>query len=288
MNKTAHVERAERCLVMGVLNVTPDSFSDGGRYLDTDAAVAHGMWMVEHGADIIDVGGESTRPGAEKVTDEQEQERVIPVIRALAQAGIRISVDTYRADTAAAAVAAGAQIVNDVSGGLADPNMHTTVAALGTDYVLQHWRGNPQTMNSLAVYDDCVVEVVAELTRQRGRALEAGIAADRIILDPGLGFAKETDHNWQLLGNLGRLTSLGNRVLVGASRKRFVAALLEDLTVSDDATNDPAVMANRDAVSALIATLSAAGGAWAVRAHDVIATRRAVAVAAAARRFHQD
>ena len=272
---------------MGVLNVTPDSFSDGGQHDSRDAAIAYGKWLATNGADIVDVGGESTRPGAAPVTSAAEKERVVPVIEALAASGICVSVDTYRAETARAAVAAGAKFVNDVSGGLADENMHATVAQLGVDYILQHWRGTPETMNSLAHYRNCVAEVCAELVKQREHALAAGIEPARIILDPGLGFAKDTEHNWQLLAGLDTIKQLGHRVLIGASRKRFIAQILRDIETDPGrqaGLKDAVEMNNRDSISAMVAAIAARDGAWAVRAHDVIATKRAVAVAAAVNR----
>lgn len=256
------------CLVMGVVNVTPDSFSDGGRYLEPDAAVAHALRLRAEGADILDVGGESTRPGAERVPPAREQERVVPVVRALAAAGAVVSVDTMNAETAVAAVAAGACIVNDVSGGLADPEMFAAVAASGADIVIGHWRGHSDDMYAGAHYDDVVREVVAELIERREAAASAGIAPARIVLDPGIGFAKRGAQNWELLRGLGQIAGLGRRVLVGTSRKRFLdAALGEDASES-----------RRDLATAVTSVLAARGGAWAVRVHNVAATRDALAV----------
>jgi dihydropteroate synthase len=209
-------------LVMGILNVTPDSFSDGGNFNSFESAVAHGLAMIAEGADIIDIGGESTRPGAVRISEEEELARVIPVIKELSQHGAVISIDTMRSDVAHAAVAAGATYVNDVSGGLADPQMHQVVAELGTKYILMHWRGHSIDMNSKAIYSDVVEEVKAELMDQVGKAIAAGIEKEKIILDPGIGFAKESDHNWDLIHRITEIVDLGYPVLVGASRKRFL------------------------------------------------------------------
>jgi len=207
---------------MGILNVTPDSFSDGGDFNSFEAAVAHGLAMIAEGADIIDIGGESTRPGAVRISEEEELARVIPVIKELSQHGAVISIDTMRSGVARAAVAAGATYVNDVSGGLADPQMHQVVAELGTKYILMHWRGHSIDMNSKAIYSDVVEEVKAELIDQVGKAIAAGIEKEKIILDPGIGFAKESDHNWDLIHRITEIVDLGYPVLVGASRKRFL------------------------------------------------------------------
>ena len=209
-------------LVMGILNVTPDSFSDGGDFNSFEAAVAHGLAMIAEGADIIDIGGESTRPGAVRISEEEELARVIPVIKELSQHGAVISIDTMRSGVARAAVAAGATYVNDVSGGLADPQMHQVVAELGTKYILMHWRGHSIEMNSKAIYSDVVEEVKAELMDQEGKAIAAGIEKEKIILEPGIGFAKESDHNWDLIHRITEIVDLGYPVLVGASRKRFL------------------------------------------------------------------
>ena len=264
----------ERCLVMGVLNVTPDSFSDGGLFLDAGRAIEHGRAMASAGADLVDVGGESTRPGAARVTPEEETARILPVVLALAADGIAVSIDTMRASTAAAAVEAGACLVNDVSGGLADPEMFAVVAALRVPYVAMHWRGHSTHMDDLAVYTDVVVDVVAELEARASAAVAAGIDPEMIVLDPGLGFAKEADHNWALLRDLGRLLALGHPVLVGASRKRFLGALL---AVDGEAR----AAAERDHATDAISALAAAAGAWCVRVHDVRGSRDAVQVAAA-------
>ncbi len=260
---------------MGVLNVTPDSFSDGGRFLDVDRAVAHGLALHAAGADLVDVGGESTRPGAVRVPADEETGRVLPVISALVEAGVVVSVDTMRATCARAAVAAGAAVVNDVSGGLADPEMHAAVAELGVPYVAMHWRGPSATMASLARYDDVEAEVEAELLARVDAAMSAGVARDRLVLDPGLGFAKEADHNWALLNGIDRLLGHGLPVLVGTSRKRFLGSLLAD------ATGEPRTLDDRDNATAATSALAAAHGVWAVRVHDVRGSLDAVQVAAA-------
>jgi dihydropteroate synthase len=264
----------DRCLVMGVLNVTPDSFSDGGVFLDAGAAIAHGLAMVSEGADLVDVGGESTRPGAQRVDAEQEQRRVLPVLRALAAEGVPVSIDTMRASTAAAAVDVGACLVNDVSGGLADDAMAGTVADLDVPFVAMHWRGHSVDMDTRAVYDDVVAEVVAELELRLEALTAQGLDIDRIVVDPGLGFAKQAGHNWSLLTHLDALRGLGRPVLVGASRKGFLGTLL-----ADDGQPRPADR-RADATTA-ITSLVAADGAWAVRVHDVAGSADAVRVVAA-------
>lgn len=271
----ARLSDLRRTLVMGVLNVTPDSFSDGGRFLDASDAVRHGIRLQEEGADLVDVGGESTRPGAAQVRVADEQDRVLPVIAGLVAAGVPVSIDTMHADTAARAVEAGACLVNDVSGGLADPAMHATVARLGVPYVAMHWRGHSDRMAELAHYDDVVAEVCAELAERVAEAVAAGIDVDRVIVDPGLGFAKEADHNWRLLQGLPDLMALGRPVLVGASRKRFLGTLLAD------ADGTPRPMDLRDDATDAVSAIAATGGAWAVRVHDVRGSADAVRVAAA-------
>lgn len=263
-----------RTAVMGVLNVTPDSFSDGGKYLDVRSAVAHGLHMWEQGADIIDVGGESTRPGASRVPAEEECTRVLPVVTGLVAAGVAVSIDTMRASTAAAAVHAGACLVNDVSGGLADPAMYAQVAALGVPYVAMHWRGHSDRMNDLATYDDVVADVVRELSQRVDAAVSAGLDRSRIVIDPGLGFAKNPQHNWLLLHSLNRLKDVGMPVLIGASRKRFLGALL-----TGDRTPRP--VEQLDAATGAVSAIAAAHGVWAVRVHDVRGSNDAVRVAAA-------
>ena len=213
---------------MGILNVTPDSFADGGRHDTYEKAVARGLEMISEGVDIIDIGGESTRPGATRVSAAEEQARVIPVIEKLAQSGVPISIDTMRAQTAELAITAGASIVNDVSGGLADDLMHETVAEMGCPYILMHWRGHSKDMNNRALYDDVVKEVIAELSIQIEAALRSGIAKNNLIIDPGLGFAKDAPHNWEILDRLEEIIELGYPVLIGASRKRFLGGETPD------------------------------------------------------------
>jgi dihydropteroate synthase len=243
---------------MGILNVTPDSFSDGGDFLDPKKAIARGLEMMDEGATIIDVGGESTKPGAERVSLDEELTRVIPVIHALAKegakAGAKVSVDTMRAETAAMAVAAGASIVNDVSGGLADSAMHATVAALKAQYICMHWRGASKDMDSLAVYGDVVMEVINELTKQVASALLAGIEPTKLVIDPGLGFAKNAEHNWEILRNIDKFKELGFPILVGGSRKRFLGG------------TDPL---ERESSSIALTTWLATKHIWGVRTHTV-------------------
>jgi dihydropteroate synthase len=267
--------RPGRCVVMGVLNVTPDSFSDGGRYLDRDDALAHGLEMWRRGADLIDIGGESTRPGASRVDAETEIVRILPVIKELAAAGVMISVDTTRARVADAALEAGATVINDVSGGLADPDMARVAARADVPMVLMHWRGHSSDMDSLATYTDVVAEVRDELCRRVDAALAAGVDADALVVDPGLGFAKRAEHNWTLLRRLDSLLALGFPVLVGASRKRFLGTLLAD------ADGTPRPPDGREDATAAISALAAAAGVWGLRVHDVARTLDAVAVVAA-------
>lgn len=241
-------------LVMGILNVTPDSFSDGGQFLDPQRAITRGLEMIEEGATIIDVGGESTKPGVERVSMDEELTRVIPVIHALAKTGAIVSVDTMRAEVAALAVAAGAKIVNDVSGGLADPAMHATVAALKTQYICMHWRGQSKDMDSLANYADVVNEVIHELTKQVAAAMLAGIEPSKVIVDPGLGFAKNSEHNFEILRNIDKFKELGFPILVGGSRKRFLGG-----------TNP----SDRESASIALTTWLATKHIWGVRTHTV-------------------
>ena len=262
---------------MGVLNVTPDSFSDGGCFADTPSAVAHGLAMHAAGADYVDVGGESTRPGADRVDADQECRRVVPVVAELAAAGVRVSVDTTRAEVAAAALAAGAELVNDVSGGLADAGMARLVADAGVPWVLMHWRGHSREMYAAARYGDVVTEVSAELTARVEDVVAAGVAPEQLVLDPGLGFAKRAEHNWALLAGLDRLVGLGLPVLVGASRKSFLGRLLADA----DGTVRPADQ--RDAATLATTVLAAEAGAWGVRVHDAGASADAVRTVAAVR-----
>lgn len=264
----------QRAVVFGVLNVTPDSFSDGGSHPDTEAAVAAGLAMAAAGADVIDVGGESTRPGAQRVTASEERARVLPVVDALAQAGLVVSVDTMRAEIAAECVAAGAAIVNDVSGGLADPEMLGVISGLQVPYILMHWRGHGWHMDDQAVYSDVVEEVCNELRERLHACDDAGIDRRRIVLDPGIGFAKTPEHNWALLGGLDRLSALGRPLLVGASRKRFLGALLAE-------GDEPRDIPGRGAATIALTALMAANGVWGVRVHDVRENADAVEVAAA-------
>ena len=241
-------------LVMGILNVTPDSFADGGQHYEASLAIAHGLEMIDDGVDIIDVGGESTRPGADRVTEEEEQARVIPVIRELANKGAVISVDTMRASTAKLAVEAGATIVNDVSGGAADPDMLSTVAELGCKYTLMHWRGHSKDMNEKAIYGDVVADVIAEVTVQLDKALAAGIRRENIILDPGIGFAKDAQHNWEVLNRIDEFVALGYPVLIGHSRKRFLGGDHPD---------------EREEATVKVTQSLVGTGIWAVRVHGV-------------------
>jgi dihydropteroate synthase len=241
-------------LIMGILNVTPDSFADGGRHNEFDAAVARGLEMIAEGVDIIDIGGESTRPGAERVSEAEEIERTIPVITELAKHGARISIDTMRANTAEAAVKAGASIINDVSGGLADAKMLQTAASLGVPYIAMHWRGQSKEMNSKAIYNDVVIDVISELQERITAALDAGIEVGNLIIDPGLGFAKDAEHNWKIIDSVESFVDLGYPVLIGASRKRFLGG--DNPDEREQATID---------LTKRLATT----GVWAVRVHSV-------------------
>jgi len=241
-------------LVMGILNVTPDSFADGGKHNDFESAVARGLQMISEGVDIIDIGGESTRPGADRVSEEEEIARTIPVIKELAKHGAKISIDTMRASTAKAAITAGASIINDVSGGLADPSMLQTAAEFKVPYIAMHWRGQSKDMNSKAVYGDVVSDVISELQERISAALDAGITAENLIIDPGLGFAKDADHNWAIIDAIDQFVTLGYPVLVGASRKRFLGG----------DTPDEREQATIDLTKRLAPT-----GVWAVRVHSV-------------------
>jgi dihydropteroate synthase len=262
----------DRCAVMGVVNVTPDSFSDGGRWFDTAAAVKRGLDLVGEGADLVDVGGESTRPGATRVDEAEELKRVIPVVRGLASEGVIVSVDTVRASVAERALAAGAVVVNDVSGGLADPAMIPVVADAGAPFVVMHWRGFMEGGNVKGMYEDVVAEVVDELHARVEAVLEGGVAADRVIVDPGLGFSKDADHDLALLAHLDRLHGLGHPLLVAASRKRFLGRVLAG------PEGPPPPARERDAATAAVSALAAQQGAWAVRVHEVRATTDAVRV----------
>jgi dihydropteroate synthase len=258
-------EARDRPVVMGILNVTPDSFSDGGRWSDADAAIEHALALQHAGADLIDVGGESTRPGAERVAEVEEHARVLPVIEGLVARGVTVSVDTMRASTAKLAAEAGAAIINDVSGGLADPDMYGVVAQSSADYVAMHWRNRD---HEVPVYENVVRDVRAELKQRIAELIVHGVTESRIIIDPGIGFAKSATHNWQLLGHLHELVNLESRVLVGVSRKRFLAQF----------TADDAPANSRDAATATISALAAQAGAWGVRVHDVASTRAALDV----------
>ena len=249
-------------LVMGILNVTPDSFSDGGLFNTVETAVAHGLEMLREGADIIDIGGESTRPGAVRITEEEELARVIPVIKELTAQGAVISIDTMRAEVARAAVAAGATYINDVSGGLADEQMHSVAAELGTFYILMHWRGHSVDMNSKAVYGDVVLDVKNELARQIEKAIAAGISSEKIIVDPGIGFAKEAEHNWELIRRVNEIVDLGYPVLIGASRKRFLGG------------DSPL---EREAATLELTKGLVGRGIWGVRVHSVAPHKKVIA-----------
>ena len=270
--------KADRCLVMGVVNVTPDSFSDGGQWYGPDAAIAHGLELAARGADIVDVGGESTRPGAQRVSAAEELRRVGPVVTELVKAGIPTSIDTTRAEVAEFALAAGVQLVNDVSGGLADPDMPRLVAAAGVCYVIVHWRGHSRDMYSRAVYTDVVSEVRDELARRVDAVVSAGVDPGCIVIDPGLGFGKRGEHNWPLLAHLAEIACLPGGpfpVLVGASRKRFLGHLL----AGPDGTPRP--FDGCDGATVAITALAAAAGAWCVRVHQVPLNADAARVAAA-------
>ncbi|MGH3510008.1 MAG: dihydropteroate synthase [Nocardioidaceae bacterium] len=262
--------RPDRCLVMGVVNVTPDSFSDGGRYLDADVAVKHGLGMLADGADLLDVGGESTRPGAVRPTEQEERERVLPVVAALAEAGAVVSVDTMRASIADDVLRAGARVINDVSGGLADPEMYAVVADHGAAYILMHWRGHADRMQKLTRYDALVPDVIGELATRIAAARSAGV--ERIAIDPGIGFAKTFDQNWELLAGIEQLHALDHPVLIATSRKGFLGALL----AGPEGTARPA--ARREDATTATSALAAAAGAWCIRTHTPRSTRDAVEV----------
>ena len=269
-------------LVMGVLNVTPDSFSDGGDFIRLEAALDHARVLQIAGADIIDIGGESTRPGAKRVTLTEEQARVLPVIEAIvAELGAKVSIDTMNAETARLAVAAGASIINDVSGGLADPDMFKVAADTGATIVISHWRGFSDQMDTLATYDDVAAEVAAELKLRVDAALATGIKQSQIVIDPGLGFAKDMQQNWKLVARLDKLEQLGYPILVGASRKRFIAGVIEP--------DEPAEVSNerRDLATAVLTALLLQRKIWGVRVHNVLATTDAIRVVAALRDAEQ-
>ena len=269
--------RPDRLVVIGVLNVTPDSFSDGGRFTSLDDSVAHGCRLADDGADLVDVGGESTRPGADRLEAAEEERRVIPVIEALVANGVRVSIDTYRAVVAERALAAGASVVNDVSGGLGDPDMAAVVRAAGCPWILMHWRGHSRRMQDLAHYVDVVDDVRRELAERIEAANQAGISSDRIVIDPGLGFAKTAEHNWALLAHLDVLVGLGLPVLIGASRKSFLGRVLAD------PAGTPRPVDEREAATVALTAYAAAQGAWGVRVHDVRANVDAARTIAAVR-----
>jgi len=269
--------RPDRLVVIGVLNVTPDSFSDGGRFTSLDDAVAHGCRLADDGADLVDVGGESTRPGADRVDAAEEERRVIPVIEALVANGVRVSIDTYRAVVAERALAAGASVVNDVSGGLGDPDMAAVVRAAGCPWILMHWRGHSRRMQDLAHYVDVVDDVRRELAERVEAANQAGISSDRIVIDPGLGFAKTAEHNWALLAHLDVLVGFGLPVLIGASRKSFLGRVLAD------PAGTPRPVGEREAATVALTAYAATQGAWGVRVHDVRANVDAARTIAAVR-----
>ncbi|WP_205850432.1 dihydropteroate synthase [Mycolicibacterium sp. CR10] len=262
--------------VMGVVNVTDDSFSDGGLFLDRDRAVEHGIELAAQGAAIIDVGGESTRPGATRIAPEVEMTRVLPVVKELAQQGITISIDTMHAEVAHAALQSGASIVNDVSGGKADPDMARVVADAGAPWVLMHWRSvRGERPHEAPAYGDVVVEVRDELMAGVDSAVRAGVDPAKLIIDPGLGFAKNAQHNWALLNALPEFVATGIPVLVGASRKRFLGALLAG------PDGEPRPPSGRETATAVISALAGWHRVWGVRVHDVRATVDALAVVAA-------
>jgi dihydropteroate synthase len=261
-----------RPLVMGVVNVTPDSFSDGGRHATTDAAIAHGLLLRGQGADILDIGGESTRPGATRPLVAEELDRVVPVIRALAADEVAVSVDTMRHEVAEAALEAGAVMVNDVSGGLADPQVLDVVAEHGAAYVVMHWRAHSEVMQQLATYDDVLVEVRDELAQRLEAAIAAGVDPARLVVDPGLGFAKTAEHNWELLRGLPELEVLDVPVLVGSSRKSFLGSLLAGPDGSPRPVHD------REAANVALTTIAAIQGVWAVRVHEVRGSLDAIKV----------
>lgn len=269
---------ASRCLVMGVVNVTTDSFSDGGKWLDADTAVRHGVELARDGADLVDVGGESTRPGATRIAADEELRRVVPVIEGLVAAGITVSVDTMRASTALRALQAGASILNDVSGGRADPEMMGVAAEAGCPIVLMHWREHSLVMQQHTHYDNLVADISAELMVQVDAALSAGIARDRIILDPGLGFSKTGDQNWTVLAELESFTRLGYPVLLAASRKRFLGELLAEPHAGGAAVPRPTD--RREHATTALTALAAVAGAWCVRVHEPAASADAVRVVA--------
>ena len=281
----------QKPLVMGVLNVTPDSFSDGGKFNSVDSALDHARLLIMGGADIIDIGGESTRPGANRISVSEETARVIPVIEAIVaelvasnRTDVLLSIDTMNAETAAAAVAAGAKIINDVSGGQADDQMFSVAASTEATLVISHWRGFSQTMDSLANYKDVATDVATELEVQIEAAIAAGVKPSQIVIDPGLGFAKDIEQNWKLVARLDEIEKLNYPILVGASRKRFIAGVLDsDLEAeSPNISND-----RRDVATAVLTALLLQRKLWGIRVHNVIATNDAISVVAALRSAEQ-
>lgn len=261
----------DRTLVMGVINVTPDSFSDGGQFENSKIAISHGLAMAGQGADVIDIGGESTRPGADRISEQEEIDRVLPVIESLVAEGIVVSIDTMRASVAKTAVAAGAHIINDVSGGKSDPEMLPYVATLDLPYILMHWRGPSNVMNSLTDYDDVVADVRNELLAQVHAAVAVGVDRSRIAVDPGIGFAKTVDQNWPILKHLEVLEAEGLPILMGVSRKKFLGELLAK-------DGEPREMAGREAATTAISVLMAQRKTWCVRVHDARSSRDAIEV----------
>lgn len=266
-----HLATLNRTAVMGVLNVTPDSFSDGGKFENRDVAIAHGLFMAANGADIVDVGGESTRPGAERISLDEEISRVIPVIEALVASKVVVSIDTMRAEVARAAIEAGASLINDVSGGKADPTMFEYIAKIDVPYILMHWRGHSTEMNSLTDYTNVVTDVRDEIDDQLFDVFHSGVASDRVAIDPGIGFAKTVDQNWPVLKHLETLEELGQPILIGASRKKFLGELLAENGIPRD-------VEGRESATTAITTLMAQRNVWAVRVHDVRTSRDAVEV----------
>jgi len=263
--------------VMGVLNVTPDSFSDGNQYNSIESAVDHAKLLALAGAEIIDIGGESTRPGAERVSIQEEQDRVLPVIKAIVdlQLGVQISIDTMNAETAQLAIASGADIINDVSGGLADERMFAVVAKLDVPIVVSHWRGHSDIMNTMTAYQNVAEEVARELQARVEAAMLAGVKRENIIIDPGLGFAKDMKQNWQLVARLDEIEKLGLPVLVGASRKRFIAGAL------DEEEPNSVSHERRDVATAVLTALLMQRKLWGVRVHNVLATVDAINIVSA-------
>jgi len=269
-----------RTAIMGVLNVTPDSFSDGGLYATTDLAIKHGLELVRQGADIVDVGGESTRPGAQRVTLDEELSRVIPVIEKLVEAGVSVSVDTMRSHVAEQALTAGAHLINDVSAGLADEDMFGVVKESNVPYIMMHWRAHSIEMNEKTEYTNVVTEVIDELKVRVDSAVSAGISPDRLVLDPGIGFAKLPEQNWPILRHIDEFMAEGFPTLIGVSRKRFIGELLAD-------ASGPREVDSRDYATTALTTLLAQANLWAIRVHNVQAAHDAIAVVEALRNVHE-